>query len=484
MNHENAVASRRLLQGLWPGGAFVVLVTLGSYRLHFSYAMAGFLYLLVVVVQSITTSFWSSAIVSIFAVGSLDYFFVPPLRSLRILDSRDILALATCLLTSLVITQQASKARNQTQVARQHRNELELLFRAARQLLTLEPEAAPAKCAETFHGIFDFQAVCVFEASTAGIWLAGASGAGLAERTRDAYLHDRDADDGGSRIRLSCLRVAGKPIGAIGFEGGTSSRAVGGALSVLAASTLERARTYELSMKTAADARAEALRSAVLDAFAHEFKTPLTAILVAAGGVDEVGQINSRQHELVVTIESEVIRLGQLTTRLLRMARLDHEDVRPYLKRTDLSGLVARIVDRQAAAFPDAKLSVEFASEPVIVMADPELLSLALIHLLDNALKDSRPGSVTVAQVSSENHYGAVRVRNEGGSIAPGTDVRNPGKRSPKATPGEGLGLYIARKILVAHHGILELELEPAETGAATFYMRLPSSQREVERVP
>jgi len=256
---------------------------------------------------------------------------------------------------------------------------------------------------------------------------------------------------------------------------------VGGALSVLAASTLERARTYELSMKTAADARAEALRSAVLDAFAHEFKTPLTAILVAAGGVDEVGQINSRQHELVVTIESEVIRLGQLTTRLLRMARLDHEDVKPYLKRTDLSGLVARIVDRQAAAFPDAKLSVELASEPVIVMADPELLSLALIHLLDNALQNSRPGSVTVAQVSSENHYGAVRVRNQGGSIAPGTDTRYPGKRSPQATPGEGLGLYIARKILVAHHGILELELEP--TGAATFNMRLPSSHREVERV-
>src|SRR5271170_7574132 len=114
MNHENAVASRRVIRGLWPGGAFVVLVTLGSYRLHFSYAMVGFLYLLVVVVQSITTSFWSSAIVSVFAVGSLDYFFVPPLRSLRILDSRDILALATCLLTSLVITQRASKARNQT----------------------------------------------------------------------------------------------------------------------------------------------------------------------------------------------------------------------------------------------------------------------------------------------------------------------------------------------------------------------------------
>jgi two-component system, OmpR family, sensor histidine kinase KdpD len=487
MNHENAVASRRVIQGLWPGSAFVVLVTLGSYRLHFSYATAGFLFLLVLVVQSITASFWSSAILSVVAVGCLDYFFVPPIRSLRILDSRDVLALATCLLTSLVITRQASKARNQTLVARQHRKELELLFRAARQLLTLEPDAAPAKCPEIFHGIFDFQAVCVFEASTAGVWLAGVSMAGLPERTRDAYLQDHDTDGAGSRIRLSCLRVAGKPIGAIGFEGGSSSRAVAGALSVLAASTLERARTYELSMKTVADTRAETLRSAVLDAFAHEFKTPLTAILVAAGGVHEVGHINSRQHELVATIESEVTRLGQLTTRLLRMARLDHEDVKPYLKRTDLSELVARIVDRQAATVTDAKLSIELASEPVFVMVDPDLLSLALIHLLDNARQNSRPGSVTVVQVSGENHYGAVRVSNPGSSIPPGaepplSDFQDAGKDSRPAA-GAGLGLYVARKILVAHYGRLELEFERTETGAATFCMRLPSSQREVDRV-
>jgi len=200
--------------------------------------------------------------------------------------------------------------------------------------------------------------------------LAGRSEIGLAERTRYAYLQERDVDDDGSRIRLRCLRVAGKAIGALGFEGGSCSPAVAGALSVLGAATLERARTFDLSMKAAADTRAETLRSAILDAFAHEFKTPLTAILAAVGGLDEVGRMNSQQRELAALIESEASRLGHLTTRLLRMARLDHEEVKPRLKLTDLSALVAGVVSRRGTSSTDRTLSVELAGKPVMVMAN------------------------------------------------------------------------------------------------------------------
>src|ERR1700690_2897187 len=95
---------------LWPGGWGVALLTLVSYRLHLNYATVGFLYLLLVVLQSLSGNFWSSAIVSILAVGCLDYFFVPPVLTLRTTDPRDTLALAACLLTALVITRLATQA--------------------------------------------------------------------------------------------------------------------------------------------------------------------------------------------------------------------------------------------------------------------------------------------------------------------------------------------------------------------------------------
>jgi len=460
-----------------------------SYRLHFNYATAGFLYLLVVVVLSIAANFLDSAIISILAVGSLDYFFVPPIMSLRVVDSHDALALTAFLLTALVITQQAATVRGQTESARWHRKELELLFRAAGRLLTLEPGAAAVNCPAIFRDIFDFQAVCVFEAATAEVRPAGLSLVGLPERTRDAYLEDRDLDHVDAGIFLRCLRVEGKTIGAVGFEAVSCSKVVAGALCVLCASTLERARTNELSIKATANARAEALRSAILDAFAHEFKTPLAAILAAAGGLEEVGPLNVRQSELVAMIDSEASRLGQLTTRLLRMARLDNEEIKPSLKVTDLPALVGAIVNRRALSFRDRTLFVDLPSEPVRIMADAELLSLAFIPLLDNALQYSRSGSAVTIRVTRDGRQGAVRVRNEGTWIAPGESDRiferhYRGKYAQQAVPGAGLGLFVARKIVVAHHGTLELEPEPTPRGAVTFCMRLPGAEVEVDRVP
>ena len=476
----------RVAREAWPGLLAAGLLTLGAYQLRFPYAAAGFLYLLVVVLQSLRASFPASAIVSIFAVGCLDYFLVPPVLTWRVADPGDAVALAVCLLTALVITHLAARAHAHTVAARQHRQELELLFRAAWQVLALEPEAAGAKCVQLFRDLFDFQAVCMFDAMTAEMRFAGMPSAGLVEGTRAACLQDRDSDADndadGSRMRLRALRVAGKTIGAIGFEAGAASVSAVGALCVLCASTLERARTAEASSKTAADERSEALRSAVLDAFAHEFKTPLTAILAAAGGLDDAELLNPRQLESVQRIESEASRLGQMTTRLLRVARLDREEVQPRLQVTDLGALVEEIVHRAGSSSHRA-LPLKLAGESVPVMADPELLTLALLPLLEGAF---------AVEVSRDRGFGVVQMRNKGNSIARGdgqTRERDEPEGHVRTTaPGAGMGLYLARKIAIAHQGTLEMTIEPAgtlagETRAVTFRMRLPSPGKEADHV-
>ena len=468
----------RVAREAWPGMVAAGLLTWAAYQLHIPYPAAGFLYLLVVILQSLRASFPASVIVSIFAVACLDYFLVPPVLTWRVADPGDAVALAVCLLTALIITHLATRAHAHTVTARRRRQELELLFRAAWQVLALEPEAAGAKCVPLFRDLFDFQAVCMFDGVSAAVQIAGIPSAGLAERTRAACLQDRDSDADkdadGSRMRLRVLRVAGKTIGAIGFETGAASAAVVGALSVLCASTLERARTAEASIKTAADERSETLRSAVLDAFAHEFKTPLTAILAAAGGLDDADLLNSWQLASVRKIESEASRLGQMTTRLLRVARLDREEVQPRLQVTDLGALVTEIVHRSAASSGNGAPPLKLAGEGVPVMADPELLTLALLPLLENALE---------VEVSRDRGFGVVQMRSEGSSKARGDERRTPERDAPG-----GPGLYLARKIAIAHQGALEMTIEPARTPAAetqtvTFRMRLPSPQREADHV-
>jgi K+-sensing histidine kinase KdpD len=86
------------------GAAAVAIVTGICYRLQLNVATTGFLLLLVVVVQSLGSNFFGSAIVAVIATGCLDYFIVPPILEWQIGNPIDAVALTTFLVTALVIT--------------------------------------------------------------------------------------------------------------------------------------------------------------------------------------------------------------------------------------------------------------------------------------------------------------------------------------------------------------------------------------------
>ena len=93
-----------------------------------------------------------------------------------------------------------------------------------------------------------------------------------------------------------------------------------------------RRLAFRRASHAAAATEAQMFRGAVLDALAHEFKTPPATISTAARSLREFGQLQPEQSELAEIVESEVARLGQLTSRLLRLARLDREEVKPQME--------------------------------------------------------------------------------------------------------------------------------------------------------
>jgi signal transduction histidine kinase len=111
----------------------------------------------------------------------------------------------------------------------------------------------------------------------------------------------------------------------------------------------------------------------------------------------------------------------------------------------------------------DHTVSLTCTAQSIQVMADRELLSLAIRRLVENAFKYSPAGSSVAVGLNVDNDAVHIRVQNDGSSIAPqehdriferfyrGAEVRN-------GVSGVGLGLYVARKIAVAHGGSLELE--------------------------
>jgi len=114
-------------------------------------------------------------------------------------------------------------------------------------------------------------------------------------------------------------------------------------------------------------------------------------------------------------------------------------------------------------------------------LADRELLDLALTQLLDNAFKYSTSGSAVTVGIDVEEGFIAVRVRNEGSSIAPEERSRvferfYRGTEARESVSGAGLGLYVARKIANAHGGSLDLD-QSTSPGTVVFCLRIPLLQ-------
>ena len=377
-----------------PGTLVVGGVTAVCYALRLDLTVTAFLYLIIVVLQSLMGDFVSSAIVSIIADLCLNFFFAPPLFSFRVSDSSDSWALIAFLITGLVITRLTTKVRREVQVSELQRREMKLLYELAQRLFALDPrEEMLTRSVALFRAVFDLQSVCLFDGLNAELYSDGNSPDGLAERTRAAYISRQDSDDAVSGVFTRVLRAAGNTMGAIGFEGLRDAELTAGPLAELANAILERAGGFRAASHADAAAQAEVFRGAILDALAHEFKTPLATIVTAAGGLRETGGLRPEQLELAEMAETEAARLGLLTSRLLRIARLDREEVKPQLELTDLVDLVTNLSDQYAELWTDRRLSLTKNVSAVEVLADAELLRLAVRQLLDNACKYSHSGA-------------------------------------------------------------------------------------------
>jgi two-component system, OmpR family, sensor histidine kinase KdpD len=473
-----------------PGTALVGLVTFICYGLGLNVTITGFLYLIVIVFQSLVGDFVSSVIVSIIADLCLNFFFIPPIFSFRVSDASDIWALVSFLVTGLVITRLTTQLRRQAEISEVQRLEMKLLYELAQRLLALDPqEEILAKSVALFRAIFGLRAVCLYDGINVQLHSDGGSQIGLADRTRTAYISRQDNDDAVAGVFIRPLLAAGNTMGAIGFEGLRDAELTAGPLTALAAPVLERVCVFRDASHATAEAQAEVFRGAILDALAHEFKTPLATIVAAAGGLRETGGLRPEQLELAETAERESAQLGLLTSRLLRIARLDREEVKPYLEPTDIGELVTHLADYYVERWPDRKFSLTKDIASVEVRADAELLRLAVRQLLDNACKYSPSGSDIKISIELQHQLVALRVWNSGNSVPANERAKiferfYRGSETHDLAPGSGLGLYVARKIVRAHGGDLDLEDgETLDTRGTTFRLTIPVERADANHV-
>jgi two-component system, OmpR family, sensor histidine kinase KdpD len=478
-----------LLAGI--GSMGVALLTLICFEVHLDLASALPLYMLLIVMQSMTGDFRSAVILSLLSAGCLDFFFTPPLFTLYMNNALNVIALVAFVLTALVITTLVAGERKHAESSTLQKDRLDRLYKLSQQLLALEPEAMMTeKFLEPFRQLFGVTAICAFDAETAELHIVGASQHDLAQKTREAYIGGHDLNNTGLHLSVQGFRFSssGRMTGAIGFEGLREPEETTGSLAALTAALVERTKAFRKATIAAAATQAEEYRSAVLDALAHEFKTPLATILAAAGGIREAGPLGPEQQDMAETIESEAVRLSSLTSRLLRTVRLDREEIRPRLEVIDLESLASQLASQYLERSPDRRILLQNPYDRVEVLADPQLLRIALSQLVENACKYSVPDSDITIAIDRQGDSVAVKVSNTGSSIPYSERTRiferfYRGSDASRTTSGSGLGLYVARKIAIAHGGALELEVEDRATDKVTFSLKIPIGKEAANRV-
>jgi len=229
-------------------------------------------------------------------------------------------------------------------------------------------------------------------------------------------------------------------------------------------------------------------KSDFLATVSHELRTPLTSIsgyLEVLQDLD-AGPLSSQQLRMLEVISRNTVRLRSLIEDVLVISRVEGGVAKTDFAEVSIHALITRVGDDLTllAQRSAIQLEIDAGPEASVVLGDWASLDRAVVNILSNAIKFSRPGGVVTIRASLDEQSGRVLItcRDHGVGI-PAQDVADLFTRffrasnaTEQAIPGTGLGLSIAKQIVEEHHGG-ELRLTSVEDEGTTVFVDLPMYQ-------
>jgi two-component system sensor histidine kinase KdpD len=256
------------------------------------------------------------------------------------------------------------------------------------------------------------------------------------------------------------------------------------ALAYLVAIGIERARSLEEGSKVEAARQSEVLKAALLDALAHDLKTPLTSI---KGAVTHLlaKQHDPEEEELLTIANEETDRLNRLVVEVLEMSRIEAAKLHPERAPHAIADIVSAAVKTQEDSLKDRSVELQIPDSLPAADVDFEFIQQVLKQLLDNAVKYSPAGSPLTISAGVGGEKIVISVADRGRGIEEEEQTRifekfYRGRASRDEVLGTGLGLSIAKGIIEAHGGKIWVTSQPGKGSAFSF--ALPIFKRELVR--
>jgi two-component system sensor histidine kinase KdpD len=443
---------RRLLAPLASVAAVaIVTAAIELLKSHIPVLSLAVLYILAVLPVAVAWGTGYAVAVAIASMLAFNFFFLPPLYTFTLADSRNWFALMVFVVTAVVVSELAARSRRRAR-------ESALLAEIATSLL------------ERGHVSMDLEHIA-----------AEAARALRVESARIELGDELQALDGDAEPYP--LAAAGRRVGTIYLQhprqrSAAARRRLLPALASLLGVAIDRERLALEALESEALRRSDAMKTALLRAVSHDLRTPLMAILTSAGALarDDFELDRTDRLELVSTIVGEATRLDHLVANLLDLSRLQAGAARPDAHVWSIDDLIVQALDELGDRA--RRLDVSFLDESPAVHVDSHQIQRVLVNLIENALHyspESEPVRVQVTQTDSDV---LVRVVDHGPGLSQQEleTVFQPFERGSlgAAAPGAGLGLAIARGFAEANGGRVWAESRKGQ--GATFVLALPTA--------
>ena len=214
----------------------------------------------------------------------------------------------------------------------------------------------------------------------------------------------------------------------------------------------------------------------------HELRTPLTVLSLGVESLqnDDESKLSGFAQEVLRDMQHETKYMSRLIEALLTLARGDEENTPLARTKVDLTEVAVKVCNKMRPLAAKKGLGLEYAAgdaPQVFILGDKNKMEQLLIIFIDNAIKYSESGTITVT-VDADSMHAVIKVMDEGIGISESDAQKiferfyRVDKARSRAAGGFGLGLNIARIIVGRHGGTVSVK--PRSPHGSIFTVRLP----------
>ena len=214
----------------------------------------------------------------------------------------------------------------------------------------------------------------------------------------------------------------------------------------------------------------------------HELKTPLSSIKILTESLLYQNHVSEETYqEFLSDINQQIDRMTGLLDDLLVLSQTDHADAAAQKRPIALGELIADTFSTLEPLAMENNVALIAPETGIVLNGDSALLRMALVNLVNNAIKYNREGGSVTILTTQTNTMTTIRIVDTGIGI-PAQDLPHlferfyrVDKARSRETGGTGLGLSIVDSIVRLHGGAVTVESEPGK--GSTFTITLPNEE-------